>query len=88
MKWTVTTPSVTKQEAFTAGVRVEYSYTTTATAKVYALTANKYAGLRERGVDVRSISETTTTQGPIQIAVLVDNVLALRHLWLFLLMQG
>jgi len=75
MKWTVTVPSVTKQETFKAGVRVKYLYTTTTTAKVYALTSGMYAGLMERGTDVRSIQDQVYGSGPIQVDVLVDNVL-------------
>jgi hypothetical protein len=75
-KWAnVRVPRVTKQETYDVGVRFYYDYSTVTTAKVFAVSGNRYAGYKERQELPPMTKVIENTQGPIQVGVSIDSVI-------------
>lgn len=71
----VDVPEVSKQEEFTVGVRFYYDYSTSASIRVFALTADRYAGYLERGETPPMVYNIVPSEGPIQIEAQLDKVI-------------
>ena len=78
VKWNnVNSPSekIVEPEIYQAGVKISYDYTTTTTAKIYAISDKRRIALMERGEPLPTVKNIQNSNAPIHVEVRVEDVI-------------
>ena len=77
MKWNLNSPdeATVEPETYRAGVRVSYDYTTTTTAKIYAISDRRRIALAERGEPLPKVKSVQNSNAPVHVDVRIEDVI-------------